>query len=128
MKTLLLLILVLISQSSFGNDENPLIGKWVLDKERTIGYASETGTLTDEKKRIWNQSKTVLEFTQTKYILNHGSDTVAGTYEIINATKKQMSIMYNNSPPIETIYFVNSGFYSDSSETENVRKYFKKLE
>jgi len=127
MKTIVILILVTLSQYSYGIDRNPLIGKWVLDKDRTISYAKESGSLTEENKNIWTESKTILEFTQNNYVINYGGDVVSGSYKIVKATDKYVIIVYNNTSTMETVYIVNRGIYLVEDEDSNVRVYFSKI-
>jgi len=118
----------MVSQCCFGVEVNPLIGKWVLDKERTIKYARENGVLNEENHRIWSQSKTILEFTQTNYIANYGGDVVSGSYQIVGLNENQITIVYNNTSTKNTVYLVNKGFYLELNETKNAREYYRKIE
>jgi len=108
--------------SSYAEVNNPLLGSWVLDKETTIAYSISINSLSAIKEKIWNNSKTILTFTENTVVTNYGSEILKSSYVISAINNDVVTINYNNTDKTTTLHLTEKGFYISADQAD--REYY----
>ena len=132
MKKLSFIFLLLFSLSCSGNENNPLIGTWVSDKDKSLQYSKSKNDLT------WNQVQ-ALEMILGKLRLKFTRDTTESFYEkpvgnfgykVLNQTDDYIEVEIASKDAKEKYKYYFDGEYIFLENDSDIlpRDYFRRVE